>query len=335
MTTKIRWGILGVAHINERLLPAFARAANAELRGIASRSLDKARTAARAAGIPLAFGSYQDLLDDPTIDAVYNPLPNNLHAEWTRRAIEHGKHVLCEKPLTPTADEAAELVAWCKLRKLCLMDGFMWPHHPRTARLEQLLNQGTIGAIRRVNGVFTFRMAPLDPANIRLQPEMAGGSLLDVGCYPVYGIRWAFQEEPVSVWAQARYKHGVDVEMCGILRFDDGRSASFDCGFTQPQRQWLEIVGDKGTVFVPDMWLPSPRAEYEVHMDGSSDTAVTSVGGHDQIQHMIENFGRFVLEGKPVTPSPDEAVKTLRVLDALARSARENREVAVYSSRSA
>src|SRR5262247_844824 len=119
--TKLRWGILGVAKINERLLPAFGNAVNAELRGIASRSLDKAQAAARAANIPQALGSYEALLDDPSIDAIYNPLPNKLHAEWTRKAAERGKHVLCEKPLTPTADEAQQLVDFCRAKKICLM----------------------------------------------------------------------------------------------------------------------------------------------------------------------------------------------------------------------
>src|SRR6202521_4627454 len=133
MTKKLRWGILGVAKINERLLPAFAKAANAERVGLASRSPDKAQAAATAAGIPKAFGSYEALLDDPGIDAVYNPLPNTLHDEWTRKAAERGKHILCEKPLTPTAAEAEALVAFCQAKKVALMDGFMWPHHPRTA----------------------------------------------------------------------------------------------------------------------------------------------------------------------------------------------------------
>src|ERR1700678_2803340 len=152
--TKLRWGILGVAKINERLLPAFAKAGNAELRGIASRSLEKAQAAAKSAGIPLAFGSYEALLDDPTIDAVYIPLPNTLHAEWTRKAADRGKHVLCEKPLTPTAAEAAELVAYCRGKGVHLLDGFMWPHPPRTARLRQLIDGGTIGTVRRVTGTF-------------------------------------------------------------------------------------------------------------------------------------------------------------------------------------
>src|SRR5215475_13162735 len=130
--TTLRWGILGVAKINERLIPAFKKARNAELRAVASRSIERARAAARAAGIPTAHGSYEALLDDPAIDAVYIPLPNTLHAEWTMKAAEHGKHVLCEKPLGVSAAEAQRLVAFCRGRGVQLMDGFMWPHHPRT-----------------------------------------------------------------------------------------------------------------------------------------------------------------------------------------------------------
>src|SRR6266852_4506707 len=154
---KLRWGILGVAKINERLLPAFAKASNAELVGIASRSRAKAEDAAQEAGIPKAFGSYEALLDDPDIDAVYNPLPNTLHDEWTRQAAERGKHVLCEKPLTPTAREAEALVAFCQAKKIKLMDGFMWPHHPRTRQIKEFLNTGKLGLVERVAGTFTFQ----------------------------------------------------------------------------------------------------------------------------------------------------------------------------------
>src|ERR1019366_8980322 len=175
MSNKLRWGILGVAKINDRLLPGFAKAANAELVGIASRSLDRAKDAAKAAGIPKAFGSYEALLDDPGIDAVYNPLPNTLHDEWTRKAAERGKHVLCEKPLTPTAREAEALVAFCRSKKIKLMDGFMWPHHPRTTQIRAFLDSGKLGRVERVTGAFTFQL-PMDAANIRLQASMAGGS---------------------------------------------------------------------------------------------------------------------------------------------------------------
>ncbi|MFO0968287.1 MAG: Gfo/Idh/MocA family oxidoreductase [Gemmataceae bacterium] len=328
MTNKVRWGILGVANINQRLLPAFAKAQNAQLAAIASRSLDKAQAAARAAGIPQAYGTYEQLLDDPNIDAVYIPLPNHLHAPWTRAAADRGKHVLCEKPLCPSAAEAAALVAYCKQKKISLMDGFMWPHHPRTHLLRQFLDQGGIGPVRHVTGSFTFLLAD-DPRNIRLSPEAGGGGLLDVGCYPVYGIRWAMQAEPVRVLASACFEHGVDVFLMGQLWFPDGRSACFDCGFTHPFRQSLEIAGTKGVVFLQDMWLPPPKAIFEIRREGSYQVEQMGVEGRDQIVCMLENFGRAVLEKKPVAPDPEEAVKTLRVLDALTRSAREGKPVDV------
>ena len=326
MATKLRWGILGVANINNRLLPSFARARNLELVGIASRSLERAQAAAKAAGIAKAYSSYDALLDDPAIDVVYNPLPNHLHAEWTRKAADRGKHILCEKPLTPTASEAADLVAYCRSKSVKLMDGFMWPHHPRTGMIRDRLAGGAIGKVRRVTGTFTFRL-PLDPTNIRLQKSAAGGSLLDVGCYPVYGIRWAMGQEPVRAWATARYEYGVDLETTGVLTFANGTVASFDCGFVHPMRQWLEIVGETGTIYVPEMWVPAGRPEFELRRDGSTIERTSAPG--DQIQHMLEDFSRHVMDGTPVHPPPEEAVKTLRVLDALARSAREGRAIDV------
>ncbi|MFN4258665.1 MAG: Gfo/Idh/MocA family protein [Gemmataceae bacterium] len=325
---KLRWGILGVAKINQRLLPAFAQATNAELRAIASRSPVRAQAAAQEAGIRVAHGSYEALLDDPAIDAVYIPLPNTLHAEWTRQAAERGKHILCEKPLTPTAADAEALVAFCQAKRVKLMDGFMWPHHPRTARLRQLIDSGTIGEVRKVTGAFTFKMAPLDPANIRLRPELAGGSLLDVGCYPVFGIRWAFGGEPVSVVAQATYQHGVDVELSGLLDMGKGRVGAFDCGFTLPLRQYLEITGTEGSIWIQDMWLPLDPAVFVIHRENRPPEEVR-IAGHNQIVHMLEDFGRAVLENQTIDPDPMEAVRTLRVLDALAQAAGAGQRVGV------
>jgi predicted dehydrogenase len=326
--SKLRWGILGVAKINERLLPAFAQARNAELYALASRSLDRAKAAAVAAGVATAYGSYEALLEDPAIEAVYIPLPNSLHAEWTVNAAERGKHVLCEKPLATSANEAERVVAFCRAQGVQLMEGFMWPHHPRTARLRQFLDSGGIGEVRRVAGAFTFRMQPLDPTNIRLQASLGGGSLLDVGCYPVFAIRWVFGAQPVRAYATAVYQHGVDVELSGLLWLADGRLATFDCGFTSPYRSWLEITGSEGVVWVPDLWAPARRARFEIRRDRRPPEELR-VEGEDQVVHMIGNFSRAVLEGQAVNPPPEEAVRTLRVLDALARSAREGQMVSL------
>jgi xylose dehydrogenase (NAD/NADP) len=324
---KVRWGILGVAKINERLVPAFRGAANAELRAIASRSLEKAQAAAARDGIPIAYSSYEQLLDDAKIDAIYNPLPNSLHAEWTMKAAERGKHVLCEKPLASDAVEAERVVDFCRQRQVRLMEGFMWPHHPRTHRLRELLNSGGIGQVRRVTGAFTF-LLDLEPNNIRLQPDLAGGSVMDVGCYPVYGARWVFGAEPTRVYATAEWQHGVDVGMNGLLEFSDGRTAHFDCGFTLPFRGHLEIVGSEGTVRLPEMWLPSRRAVFEVLRENRP-AAEVAVEGEDQIVHMIQNFSQAVLDGREPAPGPEQAIATLRVLDALRLSAKERRPVAL------
>jgi predicted dehydrogenase len=178
-----------------------------------------------------------------------------------------------------------------------------------------------------VNSAFTF-MLDAGPENIRLRAESAGGCLLDVGCYPVFAIRWAFGEEPVSVWATATMRNGVDLHMNCVLKFTEDRTAAFDCGFTFPYRGWVEITGTEGIVRVPEMWLPPDPAIYQVERERGKFETV-SIAGHDQIALMIEDFGRAVAENRDPAPSPEEAIKTNRVMDALAQSAREGREVAL------
>jgi len=336
-SNRIRWGILGVAKINERLIPGFKKASNAELRAIASRSLERAQQAAAADGISAAHGSYEALLDDPLIDAVYIPLPNHLHAEWTMKAAERGKHVLCEKPLASDAAEAQRAVDFCRQKKVNLMEGFMWPHHPRTAKLRELLDAGAIGEVRRLTSSFTFQL-DLEPKNIRLQGGMAGGSALDVGCYPVYGARWVFGAEPTRVFASAEWQHdsssppyeggagGVDLAMNAVMEFPDGRTALFDCGFTLPFRQWMEITGTEGKAWLEDMWLPAPRAVIRVQR-GDKPVETIAVEGEDQIVHMIQNFSAAILEGREASPGPEQGVATMKVLDALRQSARAGRPV--------
>jgi predicted dehydrogenase len=324
----LRWGVLGVAKILNRLRPAFLASKTACVQAVASRCPDRARAAARDLGCQTAYGSYDELLADPAVEVIYIPLPNALHPEWTIKAAERGKHVLCEKPLCPTAAEAADVVAFCRAHGVRLMEGFMWPHHPRTHRIRQTIDEGVIGEVRRVTGTLTFKMDPLDPTNVRMCPDLAGGSLLDVGCYPVAGIRWAMGAEPVRAFARARHCHGVDVEASGHLLFADDRVAAFDCAFTLPYRAWLEVVGTNGTIRVPRMWAPHPRAAWEVEVNGQP-VVEHVVEGEDQIVRMLDEFAAAVRDGRDPRPGPDEAVKSLRVLDALKRSIAEGREVEV------
>lgn len=332
MSQKLRWGILGVAAINDRLMPAFKASKTADLRAITSRTLDKAQGYANQHHIPKAYGSYEELLADPGIDAVYNPLPNHMHDEWTRKAADAGKHVLCEKPLTCDAKSAAALVAYCRSKGVRLMDGFMWPHHPRTHKLRAFLDSGGIGEVKKVVTAFTFNLTGLPTGNIRMQADAGGGGLLDVGCYTTYAIRWWMKAEPVRAWATAAYVNNVDVGMSGVLTFTDGRAAHFDCGFTHPLRTWVEIVGTEATVRVPNLWIPDDKAVYHVCKqkgDFGETVEVVETPGENQMVHMLDDFAAAVAEKREPYPNPDEAVKTLKVLDALAKSASERKEVAV------
>ena len=325
---KIRFGVLGVAKINDRVFPSFARTSLAELTGIASRDAQKSAHAAKLWNIPHHFATYEELIADPAIDVIYNPLPNHLHDKYTRLAAEHGKHILCEKPLCPTAKESKSLFDFCKAKKVILMDGFMWPHHPRTKRLRDILDSGRLGKVLRAHGSFTYSMDPLDPENIRLKPEMGGGGLLDVGCYPIYGIRWAFGEEPVRVFASAQWKYGVDIEMAGVLDFADGRMATFDCGFTNPLRMNLTIVCEKGVIRIPKMWLPEPEASYNIEFsDGGHEQG--TLPGADQIACMLDNMAKKVQGLAHTVPCGRNAYRTVSVMDALAKSALDHRPVEV------
>lgn len=319
---KVRFGIMGAAHINRRLIPAIRQSTHAELHAIASRSLPKATELAQKHQIPTAYGSYEELLQDPEIDAVYIPLPNHLHVPWTMKAANVGKHILCEKPLGINAKEAQQVVDHCREKNVRLMDGFMWPHHPRTASLRQVLDAGTIGTIVRMTGSFTFLM-DFTQDNYRHRKHEGGGSLLDVGCYPVYFARWLFQAEPVRVWARASYRDDVDVRMDGLLEFPGERFASFDCGFTLPYRIGVEIVGTQGRIVIPKMWLPPEMAGFQVILANDS-TSIHSQPACDQVVCMVNAFAEAVRQARDPIPPPTEAVKTLKVLDALDQAARTN-----------
>ena len=332
MNKKLRWGVLGVAGIVDRLLEPLQTARTSDLQAIASRNIEKSRAYATKNGIPHAFGSYEELLANPKIDAVYIPLPNHMHDEWTRKAADQGKHVLCEKPLTCGAASAEKLIAYCRSKGVRLMDGFMWPHHPRTHRLRKFLDSGAIGDVKKVNAAFTFNLAGLPTGNIRMQPEAGGGGLLDVGCYTTFAIRYWMQADPVSVYAKAEFVNGVDVAMSGVWTFADGRTANFDCGFTHPLRTWVEIVGSEATVQVPNMWIPNNDAVFEVHRqlgDFAHSIETIATSGENQMVHMLDHFAEAVFENREPVPNPDEAVKSLRVMDALAKSARMGKEVSV------
>jgi predicted dehydrogenase len=320
----VRWGVLSVANIGVRaVIPAMLRSRNGQLVGIASRDLSRAKEAAHQLGIPRAHGSYQALLDDPEIQAVYIPLPNSMHREWTLRAAASGKHVLCEKPLGTTATECQEMIAACRQHGVTLMEAFMYRFHPRTQRVAQLAATGAVGGPRLVRVAFTF--AARDPlTNIRFKPELGGGALYDVGCYGINASRMILGE-PVEVFASGYIgASGVDELVGAILRFPGDRLAIVDCGMILPQRQEYEVVGTAGRLAVRAAFLPG-TADAEIDLTQGTERSTERIPGVDQYQCMVEHFGDVLLEGATLQLPPEDAVANLRVIEAALTSLRSRR----------
>src|SRR5438105_14549977 len=253
--TGLRLGVLGAANIARKVvIPAILRADGVELVAIGSRSARGAELVAEAGLMGVRACSYEELLADPEVDAVYIPLPNHLHAEWSMRAADAGKHVLCEKPAARTAEEAAQMIDHCITRGVVWMEAFMYRFHPQWQLVFERLRAGTIGELRVVRSLFTFTVR--DPQNVRRRPELGGGSLYDVGYYCVSAARWTMGLEPVSVSAHMSLSaEAVDDEFQGILDFGGGRSALVASSFNQPYRHEVELLGTEGRILVPTAFV--------------------------------------------------------------------------------
>ena len=325
MAERLRWGVLGAARVaRRRVIPAIQASANGMVVALASRDRDKGRAVAAELGIGRVHSSYEALLADPDVDAIYNPLPNALHAEWTVRAAEAGKAVLCEKPLAQDAAEAAHMVEACARRSVPLMEAFMYRFHPQNVRVRALLVQGAIGDVEQVRAGFCFRMDPLDPANVRLQPALAGGALLDVGCYAVNASRMVFGEEPqrARAWRDVDERFGVDVALAGVLEYPGRRFATVDCSFKATYSGWYTVLGRDGVIEVPRAFTPQRDEEAVVIIsDAQGNRRAERFPGVDQYRLMAESFAAAVLAGAPVPYAPDDAVRNMRAIDALARAA--------------
>jgi predicted dehydrogenase len=327
MAERIRLGILSTARIGlSRFIPGAQSATNCDVAAIASRDPGRAAEAAVKMGIPRAHSSYEALLADPEIDAVYNPLPNNLHAEWTLKAAEAGKAILCEKPLARDAAEAAALVAGCKRHGVLLMEAFMYRFHPQHARVRALIDGGAIGKLCGVRAAFTFHMDPINPNNVRLRADLAGGALMDVGCYAVNAARLLFGEEPVA--AAAIYnlppEYGVDVALTGSLEFSDHRFATLDCGFRGAGHGMYQVVGSTGAIEAPEAFVPNAGADTLVILDDASGRHEEVIPGVNQYTLEAEEFAACLLEQRAPRYPAEDGVANMRAIDALYRSARAN-----------
>lgn len=325
MAGRVRWGILSTARIGvRRVIPALRRSQTGTAVAIASRDGARARDIAAKFDIPRAHGSYEALLADPDVDAVYNPLPNSLHLEWTVRAAQAGKHILCEKPLALNAAQAQAMVDACRRAGVLLQEAFMYRFHPQTEELRRRVTSGAIGSPWLVRSAFTFSVTSDD--DIRLNAALGGGALLDVGCYAV-SVSRLLLGEPQSGWTSAAFERGVDVRLAAMLRFSSA-TALVDCGLRAPYRQFCEVVGTGGTVTIPRPFQPEEDPAVLIVRTGGQEERV-EIPGTNQYTLMLDHMGACILEGRPPQFPPEDAVANMRVLDALAVAAQSGAIVAV------
>ena len=323
---KVRWAMLCTARINRAVIPPIRASARSELVAVGSRSLETGQAYARKWDIPRAHGSYDALLADPEVDAVYIGLPNGQHAEWAIRCAEAGKHVLCEKPLATTVEDAERMYGAAQRHGTVLAEAFMYRHHPQTHLVFDLINQGRIGPVRVVHGNFSFFLEPGD--DIRLNPKLDGGSLWDLGCYPVSYTRTMLGQEPVEVIGRQHVTaEGVDTTFAGMLRFPSGALAVFDCGFRAPDRWGMEFVGEEGSLNIPSPFKPTASDYVTLRRGGTSENITAPP--MELYFGEIEDMADAILNGKPSLISREDSVAGIRSLVALYQSAREGRPVAL------
>jgi D-xylose 1-dehydrogenase (NADP+, D-xylono-1,5-lactone-forming) len=324
MSQTLRWGLLSTANINKSLIPPLKASKRNKLEAVASRSQQKADEYARAKKIKRAYGSYEALLVDPKIDVVYIPLPNHLHAEWTIKAVEAGKHVLCEKPLALSLDEVDAIAAAAGRHGKVVAEAFMYRTHPKFLKAKDLVASGRLGRIRMVHGSFTFKMT--NETNIRLVPEMGGGSLWDIGCYPLNYARSILGTEPVEVFgAQLTGSTGVDETFMAQLRFPDDVLVQFDCSFRLPSHAFMEIVGDEGTLNIPQPFRPGLGAT--IYLTSEGKTQSVQIKGSETYIYEIEDMADAILLGKPSAVSLSDSRYNVAAILALLESAKTGKPV--------
>lgn len=319
---KIRWGILSTAKIGVvKVIPAMQRSNLGVVTAIASRSVVKAREAAEKLGIPKAYGSYEELLHDPDVDAIYNPLPNHLHVSWSLRALEAGKHVLCEKPVAMDAKEAQSLLeASAKFPGLKIMEAFMYRFHPQWVKAKSLVGEGRIGELKTIHAFFSYHNT--DPENIRNKADIGGGGLMDIGCYCISLSRFLFGREPVGVKGiiERDGVMGTDVLTCGIMDFSTG-TATFTCATQLIPYQRVNIFGNAGRIEIEIPFNAPPEKSTRLWVHDSSGTEELSFDPCDQYALQADAFAKAVLEQTAVPTPLEDALSNMKVIDSIFRSA--------------
>ena len=328
--TPVRWGVLGAANIAlHKVIPAMQRSPHMEIIAIASRDATKATAAAHALGIPRAYGSYDELVADPDVEAIYNPLPNHLHVPWSIKSAEAGKHVLCEKPLALTADEARSLRAVRDRTGVQISEAFMVRAHPQWAAVRELIAEGRVGDLKLVTGHFSYFRR--DPNDVRSKVQWGGGALLDIGCYPITLSRWLFDEEPTEVIAVLERDPDMKVDRLAsaMMKFPSGQ-ATFTCATQLVSHQRMQVYGTQGRIEVEIPFNAPPDSECRILLDDGSGFAGASAEAIsfpvvDQYRLQGDRFSEAVRGVGSVLVSLEDSIANMAVLDALFRSAESGR----------
>jgi predicted dehydrogenase len=320
MMKRVRWGLLSTANINRRLIPAIRTSARGELLAVASRSRERAETYAREWEIPHAFGSYEALLESGEVDAVYIGLPNHLHAEWSIQAMQLGIHVLCEKPFALTLEEVDDMINAARETGVALAEAFMYRHHPQTKRVREWIQSGGLGEVTLIRGVFNFAMN--DPENVRMVPEWGGGSLWDVGVYPLSFAQYIYGAPPQAVsGAQWLGETGVDETFVGQMSYEGDRFAQITSAFRSPFYTMAEIIGTEGRLHLnrPFVGLEEARV---VFYPAEGDPETLTVPDKDLYLGEVEDMHAAILDGEPNYLALSETRDHIRTVLALYESAR-------------
>lgn len=318
MSARVRWGVLGAAKIaREKVIPGMLKGRHTEIAAIASRDLGKAREAAQKLGIPQTYGSYEELLADRSIEAIYIPLPNHMHVPWSIRCAEAGKHVLCEKPIGLTTAEARTLIAVRDKSRVKIGEAFMVRCHPQWLRVHELVRAGRIGELRVIAGFFSYFNA--DPKNIRNQPEIGGGGLMDIGCYPINLARWLFGAEPVRVTGMMDRdpQMKTDRRTSALMEFPAGQCL-FTCSTQLVPYQRMQLLGTRGRIEVEIPFNAPPDAPTRIFVDQETEEFAVC----DQYALQGDLFSQAIRDDGPVPVPLEDAAGNMAVIEAIARSAR-------------
>ena len=320
----VKWGILSTAKIAvEHLIPAIRESKTGTVHAIASRDAQKAEEVAGKMNIPFSYGSYEKLLADESIDAIYNPLPNHLHVPWTIKAMEAGKHVLCEKPIALDSSEAESLLQKTRdFPDLKIMEAFMYRFHPQWEEVRSLISKGEIGTLESIHSVFTYYND--DPENIRNWPHMGGGGLMDIGCYCISVSRFLFGKEPDRVYGNLDIDpaFGVDRKAFGILTFGD-KTSTFTCSTKIESYQRVMIFGSDGLIEVEKPFNPQGNDTAHLYLTKNGECKMIETEAVDQYRLQVDAFNHSILNDRSVATPLEDAVANMKVIDAVFKSGEE------------